>query len=365
MNYLVFGLVVVFLVSGCVGSQEWEKRIDAAMAESECVVLEKPDYPESYYKGPLIDTHLHIPQLPDDFGGEIDWDYDEPRGVDADLYDAIAEEDVPLLGRNVTIDDIACTLKNEGTIKAFSFFPVYSDIPVPLVEVAYRTNQKYPELFFPFISTPGRDISTVEAEIVVKMLNIKPGLFKGYGEVGDSPTEPINPAPDAQIYLDNFQVAKENNLLVYFHPGEGQEKNLERALQKYPDVIFIVHADAIEPHIGDLIERYPNIYYTVNNFFEEHIPLFRFGDKQDFIDAVERDWDELMENDLERFKELIEKNPDRYMWGTDRSDIVWNYDQDVSQILTKYGREFISKLDSSVQEKYAYKNAENLIEKTR
>ena len=35
----------------------------------------------------------------------------------------------------------------------------------------------------------------------------KPDLFVGFGEVGDSPTEPLNPPPDDPIYVGDFEVA--------------------------------------------------------------------------------------------------------------------------------------------------------------
>ena len=60
-----------------------------------------------------------------------------------------------------------------------------------------------------------------------------------------------------------------------------------------------------------------------------------------FISAMQRDWDWVIEDAVERFKPLIEAYPDRYMWGTDRVDIAWNYDEDVGQLLAEYGRAFI------------------------
>ena len=44
---------------------------------------------------------------------------------------------------------------------------------------------------------------------------------------------------------------------------------------------------------------------------------------------------------LELYKPMIEAHPDRFMWGTDRVDIAWNYDEDVGKLLADYGRAFI------------------------
>lgn len=342
---------------------QWRKRIDAALAPTTCGSPSQNNYPSSYYSGPLIDSHLHIPPLPDDGFGEFEPPEDSTGsgGVDSALYDSIAEEDVPFLGRTVTIGDIVCSLQNEGSIRAFAFFPVYEDIQVHQVEVAARVMEQYPSLFVPFIQSSGSEVSTVEADLLQEWLQISPDLFFGLGEVGDSPTEPINPPPDSVIYTENFEVARDHNLAVYFHTGVGHHENMARALERFPDITFIVHGDFVRPHIDDLMDRYPNIYFTFNDIFDEVIPLFRFGNKEDFISAMEREWDSMLEQALELYRPMIEAHPDRYMWGTDRADIAWNYDEDLGKLLADYGRAFISNFDPDIQEKIAYKNAERLI----
>ena len=45
--------------------------------------------------------------------------------------------------------------------------------------------------------------------------------------------------------------------------------------------------------------------------------------------------------------------------------IVWNYDEEVGQILTEYARTFIGKFDSAIQDKLANKNAEELMAKVK
>jgi hypothetical protein len=342
-------------------SAEWQERIDAALAPTACESSPPGGYPASYYSGPLIDTHLHIPQLPDDgFGIEADGD-EESKGVDFDLYDSIAEEDRPLLGRSVTISSIVCALQNEGSVRAFAFFPVFEDIQVQLVEVADRTMSEYPSLFVPFIQSSGSSASTVEADVLREFLEISPGLFFGHGEVGDSPTEPINPPPDSELYTENFEVDRANGLPVYYHTGEGRQDNMARALESVPDITFIVHGDFVRPHIDALMDDYPNIYFTFNDIFDEITPQFRFGDKEDFISAMRADWDQLLENAVDMYRPMIEDHPDRYLWGTDRADIAWNYDEDIGQLLAEFGRAFIGRFDPEIQEMIAYKNAEERI----
>ena len=89
--------------------------------------------------------------------------------------------------------------------------------------------------------------------------------------------------------------------------------------------------------------------------------MFRFGAKEDFLFAMERDWDSMLEKAIETYKPMIEAHPGRYLWGTDRGDIVWNYDEEVGRLVADYGRAFIGRFDPEIQEMLAYKNAETLM----
>ena len=341
---------------------EWPKRIDAAFTPSTCGAAPTASFPVSYYQGPLIDSHLHIPQLSDEGLGSQDTTYVAPRGAESDLYDTIALEQRPLLGVTMTIDRIACTLQNEGSVKAFAFFPTFPEITAPAIEVARRAVEEYPDLFVPFIQASANGVSTLEGSILDVMLGVEPGLFKGFGEVGDSPTEPINPAPDSDIYTGDFEVVRDRgNMLVYFHPGVGHEENLERALQRFPEVTFIIHADFVRPHVQGIMDRNPNVYYTYNDIFGDLIETFRFGEKQTFISDMRADWDRLLDEAISMYRPMIEAHPTRFMWGTDRGDIVWGYDEEVGQILAEFARAFIGRFDPAIQADLAYKNAERLI----
>jgi|SRR3989344_1259164 len=335
----------------------WKKRIDAAMAPSYCPPVEKQTYPENYYRGPLIDTHLHLPAIPDSMPeeGEANYNYE-------DNEEGAFGGPAALLGKNVKMSEIACTLQREGTTKNFAFFPIYQEITAQSLEIAKKSMEQYPNLFIPFIMPPTEDTPTVDAKVLKRMLNVYPNLFQGYGEVGSSPTEEKNPPPDDPLYLENYKLAREHHLMVYYHPGRNQVNNWERVLQQHPDIIFIVHAEELEEDIDTLMTKYPNIYFTANPQFHQHFRLYVGKSKEEFLKAAENDFNNLIAKDLRRWETSIEKHPDRFMWGTDRGDAVWNYDVDVGLFLVKYARAFIGRLDPSVQENVGYKNAERLIE---
>ncbi len=341
----------------------WRERIEKAMAPSECPDTSKPEYPASYYQGPLIDTHLHIPAIPD-------WSAEEEEEREDEEPEGRFGGPQALLGWNVKMSEIACTLKHEGTTKNFAFFPVYEHIPEELLEIAHQTMERYPELFTPFIMSSGNDdevdgYPTVDAATLAEMLDIYPGLFHGYGEIGLYERENGARAlpPDAAYFNGIYPLVKNNKLLVYFHPGEGQLNNFKNVLKQHPDIIFIVHGDEIEEDILDLMDKYLNIYYTNDPSYSQHFPLFVGKSKEKFLTAVERDFDSLIAKDIKRWKNMIEEHPDRFMWGIDRGDASWNYDADVGLFLVKYARAFIGKLDPKVQEKFAYQNAEKLLER--
>ena len=340
----------------------WNQRIEDALAPSDCMPVAKPQYPSSYYQGPLIDTHLHIPAIPD-------WSpEDDEEAANGETPEGRFGGPQALLGWNVKMSEIACTLEREGTTKNFAFFPVYEEIPEQLLEIAYQTMEQYPESFTPFIMSPGNDnepdgYPTIDAAILAKMLEVYPDLFQGYGEIGLYERENGAKAlpPDSKRLQEIYPLIKKHKLLAYFHPGEGQLNNFKNVLRQHPDIIFIVHGDEIEQDISDLMDKYPNIYYTNDPSYSQHFPLFVGKSKEKFLSSVEKDFDSLIAKEIKRWKKMIEAHPDRFMWGTDRGDAVWNYDQDVGLFLVKYARAFIGKLDPKVQEKFAYKNAERLI----
>ena len=70
-----------------------------------------------------------------------------------------------------------------------------------------------------------------------------------------------------------------------------------------------------------------------------------------------------VDENLNKWKKMIENNPDQVMWGMDRG-YSHHFDDEVHGLLVEYSRAFIGGLDPEVQEKYAYKNAEQLLSKS-
>ncbi len=345
--------------------QVWRRRIEAAMAPVPCPDVPKPDYPASYYQGPLIDTHLHIPALPD-------WSPEE---------DSLPTDQGPegrfggpqaLLGWNVKMGGIACTLKREGTRKNFAFFPVYQEMPEQLLEVADRTLQQHPALFTPFIMSSGNDnepggFPTVDAAALRSMLAVHPGLFRGYGEIGLYAREGGSDElpPDSPRLQEIYPILRQQKLAAYFHLGEGHKGSFKEVLRQYPAISFIWHGDQLSvEEVEEILDAHPNAYYGIDAFWGGDRDLFLMfvgKSKEAYLQALDERFDRVLRRAVRDWKDAIERHPDQFLWGIDRGDAVWNYDRDVGQMQVNLARAFIGQLDPAVQEKFAYKNAERVV----
>lgn len=350
---IVFGLLLYYFVFS---KSAWDKAINSAFKPNDCKEVVGPKYGDKIYEGPLIDSHYHIADLSIPVIGEL------------------ADPNDPVLGQNLTIPDVACTLKQEGTKKVFAFFPVYPEIYKQHIEVAKRTMKKYPDTFVPFIMPPEHDDSkdgfpTVDAEFLAKMLAVEPNLFKGFGEIGLYKREDGAPElpPNSERLKEIYKVIRKEKMPIYFHLGEGQKESFEKTLDENPDLNFIWHGDQLVKYgengqdlsqIEEIIKNHKNVFYTVDELYGDQWMLRPEVTKQEFLNHLEN-YKELIPKDLATWKGIIERHPDQFMWGTDRlPQTRWNHDPDVGQALANYGRLFIANLDPTVQEKFAYKNAE-------
>ena len=346
---LLIPLSVVLIIS-C-GDDEgitgWSSiLIDAIFAPYDCPAVTAPQLGAGDYEGPLTDTHFHMPVI---FGGPS------------------PGPQFPELGGNTTVTEIDCTIRHEGTNKVFMFFSVESSENTSRdLEMARRTMETYPDHFVPFINAHGEnpDFPTAPASDLSSILSMQPGLFRGYGEIGlGERTFGVGddvPA-DHPIFDGIYQVVRDHDLVVYFHPGPDQETSLANVIGDNPDINFILHADDIQDRVGALMAQYPNVYYTIDALFGDGYFLHPGETTASFLAAVD-DFGPMLEYDLAFWKELIEAHPDQFLWGTDRGAIaLWGLEIEVGKKFVEYARAFIGRLDPSVQEKFAYRNAENLL----
>ncbi len=353
----------------------WQHRVDAAFSTAECPPSPDLTYPDGHYQGKLIDTHMHMPQLPDtplgfeagerEIEGFAESGYSDRDDFDKPLEGFPFVDQIPVAGNNITMNDVACTLQADGTAGGFSYFSVFTSQPDNTLEIAHIAADRYPGLFVPFVSPPGEvnGVTTVGGARLEEMLSAYPGVFKGLGEMrfnasGRLPSDVLSNA----ALRSTLPVVQERGMMVYMHPDDGQTENLAQLFADNPDITFIAHGDQTQDHIGFLMDRYPNVYYTIDALLGDQYLLHPEETAAGFLSKSD-DYPRMLGYDLAFWKETIEAHPDRFMWGTDRGGVVlWGWDLAVSRRLADYARAFIGRLDPDVQEKFAYKNAERLIQ---
>lgn len=365
--------IIILLISGGVflifrrpvenitTSSRSEKYVEAAFQAVDCPIQPRT-FPDGAYTGPMIDAHVHIAPLPD-----------------GPVPETPSPNESPQLGVSTFIDNYICAMDAEGTRAALAFFPVWDPIRRQMLDVVKQTMDKYPNRFIPFIMPPNQDdrptgFPTVDADTLSDMLGVYPHLFKGYGEIGLYAREGGSPElkPDANRLSNIYPVVRQNKLLVYFHLGQGHQDEFEKVLEQNRDITFIFHGDQLIEDAGggdnlDLIDeiltKHPNVRYGVDELYGDVFLMKPGTKKEDFI-AHFNDPEPLLKKDLQSWRSFIEKHPDQVMWDTDRGwSAPWSLDPDVAIVLNNYSRMFIGRLDRSVQEKYAYKNAEALTPK--
>ncbi|MBI4079617.1 amidohydrolase family protein [Candidatus Kaiserbacteria bacterium] len=372
MKWTALGVVLFALLVGVGGyvaisngTNVADERIARALAPSECP--EAPAGPDfgTMYKGPLIDAHIHIPNPPE---GPVVLDY--------------IPQSRPTLGNNITIADFVCIFKQEGIIRAFAFFPVFPGFETIQLAIVKGTMERYGDIFVPFIMPPDRDdrpdgFPTVEAVVLEEMLAVHPGLFMGYGEIGlyergdhGGPTGSPALPPDSARLREIYPIVRENDLLVYFHLGRGQQEAFERTAAANPDIKFIFHGDQLIVYdergqnlkaVDEILSRHPNVYYGVDELYGDVWLLHPDKSREEFFEHFEN-YEALLEKDLATWKSFIERHPNQVLWGTDRGVVInWAMEPEVGQTLANYTRAFIARLPPAVQDKYAYKNAERLL----
>ena len=347
-----------------VEERHWKRVFGKAFEKVDCPEPRDPSsLPDGYYKGPMIDTHIHLQNLP---GGA--------PGFPDDYYTG------DNLGIKRSMEEWVCMIHVEGTKQAWGFFPVAEPMVKESVEVVRITLEKYPTLFVPFINPPGKVEATVAAEELEMMLNLELGLFKGYGEIGlyGNPNSPPL-SPNSTRLTEIYPVIEKYGLVVYFHPDQGQKEASEIVARANPNITFVFHGGNLfnisETQVGishdekvlvvieELLYHNRNIYYTVNELYGGDWLLEPSRSKEKFLENFV-DYEALLKIDLPMWKGFIERHPNQVLFGTDRGGpAIWDKDPEVALVLNNYTRVFIDGLDPLVQEKFAYKNAERIVGK--
>lgn len=286
-----------------------------------------------YYAGKLFDAHFHMPP-------------------------AYEEQDEgwrpPVLGKEVTLQQIFCLLDKEKVVGVFAFYFWNFDALDQSIADAAAMKKKSPLLHLSLIP------SELEAEELDDILTKNPGVFDGFGEIVYYSPEPPRNTPDDPASMETAVVAAKHGAVVMFHPDKNQKAKVEAVLQKNPTTKFLMHGWESEDYISELMDKYPNVYYSIDSaVLYQYDGMLIKGPQNTFLNKFKNNFNSQVQQKVDKWKPRIEKHPDRFMWGTDRA-ADWHFSEEISILFEEFARAFIGKLPKDVQEKYGYQNAEKL-----
>ncbi len=289
---------------------------------------------EPYYSGKLFDAHFHMPPA-----------FDEPdEGWRP-----------PVLGKEVTLQQILCLLDKEKVVGAAAFYMWnFENLEKSLQDAAQIKKQSFAGMHLFLIP------SELEAEELDDILTKNPGVFEGFGEIVYYSPEPPRNTPDDAASLETAVVAAKHGAVVMFHPDKNQKAKVEAVLQKNPTTKFLMHGWESEDYISELMDKYPNVYYSIDSaVLYQYDGMLIKGPQNTFLNKFKSNFNFQVQQKVDKWKPRIEKHPDKFMWGTDRA-ADWHFTEEISILFEEFARAFIGKLPKEVQEKYAYQNAEKL-----
>ena len=361
MKYLLFSISAILLIGIMSVPDIWAETCDFDPQQREFDT-------KNYYTGPLFDAHLHMPLLfapPPEFQDE----FSEPEAV---------------LGTDITIDGLICQMDKENINGIFGFYQIHDFIIDQAIKLAKDTEDKYPGRIVTFVLPVPKIVAPEKLDRILdgagtSFFRYPNDLIKGYGELALYSPIYVGANPDDPIFLETYKILKKHDVIVMIHPKDRPKSQhlepLSRAIELNPDVKFLMHGcsltgfDCYTSDITKILEKYPNAYYSLDTAIisPPRGAPYMYDDKlyseEKLISKLRQTFVQDVDKNLDKWKKMIENNPDQVMWGMDRS-YTWHFDDEVHGLLVEYSRAFIGGLDPEVQEKYAYKNAEQLLSKS-
>ncbi|MGQ0534571.1 MAG: hypothetical protein ACT4PT_00670 [Methanobacteriota archaeon] len=301
----------------------------------------------AYFAGPLYDAHFHMPQ-----------------------FMRISDHpEAPVIDEDISRRAVICLFAADRVRGPFAFYGIPQHLRESALATVVDVDRQDPGSmahFLEYVEFPGY---SVDPEEIDRILREKPRLFDGYGEISLYLPHYSAVRPDDRQMQDLYRLAARDGLIVMMHPVESQRAAVETILREHPNVTFLFHgAEHLSwgPELFDrMLTPHPNARYSIDT------TLYGMGERgpvldssrspEDFAARLGAAWDSTLAADLARWKPLIEAHPDQFVWGTDRGGAAWHYRPEVSSILEEFSRTFIGRLDPSVQERFAFRNAEAML----
>lgn len=344
----------------------------------------------------VADCSTELPSLSPDPIGSL-------NGYDGAFYEGPLFETSLQMGdsgsRATSATTLASLMNTHNIIRAMTMFGVDAedDIDLDLAEdeglafIAAVINAA-PCRIHPFFirgtgDSDSLDTDNIETVITTTATTFGTQILRGVGELEIYKESWGLLDADAPGLTAIYDIAAQNNLNIFAHWAGGPDRlgpdvglpqrttseksHLATIFESYPDVNFIFHLfpTDIETEIFDLMDTYDNFYFSVDlSHFLQRIPWARgllecFSDGDDpvteFVQEFDANVQAMLDQAVERYQPLIEAHPDQFMWGTENVE-PYDFEAEVFSRAILFTRAFIAQLDESVQEKFAYQNAEAL-----
>jgi len=303
----------------------------------------------AYYEGPLIDSHVHFP-------------------TSSTIVSSVAQQnglEMPVLEGEISGNNLVCLFESEGITKTFGFHITSKFAEDSAISTAKAIEKAYPGKIVHFLMPPPIRSLNINPSGIKRILEDNKGVFKGFGEVALYMDGYGGVKPDDPEFKEIYKLADEHSLIVMIHPEDNQRDGVEEILREFPNVTFFFHGGRNQEWIIDLMPKYKNFYYSldadlISLYLDKETNRSQKLTKEEFLTYIRGNFNSVLDNAVSRWKERITVNQDRFTWGTDRW-FAWHFDPQVSGILEEFGRSFIGRLDVSVQENFAYRNAERML----
>ncbi len=251
--------------------------------------------------------------------------------------------------------------------------------------------QKHPYRIIPYISLslPGEEaLKILGSEMTGRLRSNLDAVreiagqdfVKGFGELDVMDYTGYH--ADSKQITDIYGLAKEKNIMVMFHPAVGEAGRVKNVIEKYPDMNFLIHMYRTdlkkdrESYI-DLLKTHENLFFSIDVDHMMFLPqesvgmLYQYEEYEESsvknaalffvrgfndIDKVSVRYEALVNNAIVDYKPLIDAAPSKVMWGTEMGP-KYNFEPEVYDLIIKFSRLFIGKLEPRHQEAFAYRNA--------
>ena len=318
------------------------------------------------YKGPLFDAHAHLV-------GTKDREHNAAQDNRVHINPQTAEKFFAIMDKENIIGLIGfLPVEHDYFVGNDEFNRPYQDQTLAVVN---RCDNKLIPFLHPQSLTgiPPKTDSHNLLKLIDQNFRGNPIPFRGIGEIhsGGILTDSyadmrlVDPA-----MLELYDYAADNDLIVMIHPELSHIADVHGALDHNLKTIFLLHgmvdtSESIAEELETLFQEHENLYFSVDaNLIPEYgLHNSQVKNKEHFLANLHSKgmYYRLLASALVTWKPIMEAYPTRIMWGTDLI-YSWNFEPDVMHEIARFSRDFIAGLDPEVQERFAYRNAIEMLD---